>query len=207
MFQRRRSASNKPPVLFVFEVEAMPHPDSAELAALLDRYERPLVRYAQSIIGDLEGARDVVQETFITFLRRGPEQPAGADGAVNHHLEGWLFTVCRNRALDQRRKQSRIIYMEQTADCTSDEPGPGLLLERKESAGSLLRLLDQLSENQRDVIRLKFQNDLSYREIAEITKLSVGNVGFLLHTGLKKLRELLSEQPGDTFEAPIRQTL
>ena len=186
----------------------MPHPDSAELAALLDRYERPLVRYAQSIIGDLESARDVVQETFITFLRRGPEAVDGVnDAAASHHLEGWLFTVCRNRALDQRRKQSRIIYMEQTDDRTSDEPGPGLLLERKESAGSLLRLLDQLSENQRDVIRLKFQYDLAYREIAEITKLSVGNVGFLLHTGLKKLRELLSEQPTNIFDAPLRQTL
>ena len=97
--------------------------------------------------------------------------------------------------------------MEQTVDRTSEEPGPGLVLERKERAGSLLRLLDQLSENQRDVIRLKFQNDLSYREIAEITKLSVGNVGFLLHTGLKKLRELLSEEPSGAFEAPIRQTL
>jgi RNA polymerase sigma-70 factor (ECF subfamily) len=187
----------------------MPQPDPAELGALLDRYERPLVRYAQSIIGDLEGARDVVQETFITFLRRGPEgaSAASSDGAASNHLEGWLFTVCRNRALDQRRKQSRIIYMEQTDDRTSDEPGPGLMLERKESAGSLLRLLDQLSENQRDVIRLKFQNDLSYREIAEITKLSVGNVGFLLHTGLKKLRELLGEQPREAFEGPLRQAL
>ena len=187
----------------------MPHPDSAELTALLDRYERPLVRYAHSIVGDLDGARDVVQETFITFLRRGPEGGSAApnEGAAGNHLEGWLFTVCRNRALDQRRKQSRIIYMEQTDDRTSEEPGPGLMLERKESAGSLLRLLDQLSENQRDVIRLKFQNDLSYREIAEITKLSVGNVGFLLHTGLKKLRELLSEQPGDVFDAPIRTSL
>ena len=187
----------------------MPQPDPAELGALLDRYERPLVRYAQSIVGDLEAARDVVQETFITFLRRGPEGDTAPsnDGGARSHVEGWLFTVCRNRALDQRRKQSRIIYMEQTDDRTSDEPGPGLMLERKESAGSLLRLLDQLSENQRDVIRLKFQNDLSYREIAEVTKLSVGNVGFLLHTGLKKLRELLSEQPRAAFEEPLRNAL
>lgn len=46
-------------------------PDAPELTALLDRYERPLVRYAQSILGDLEAARDVVQETFIRWVRRG----------------------------------------------------------------------------------------------------------------------------------------
>ncbi len=54
--------------------------------------------------------------------------------------------------------------------------------------------MDHLSENQREVIRLKFQNDLSYKEIADITRLSVTNVGFLLHTGLKKLRALAAEQ-------------
>ena len=74
-------------------------------------------------------------------------------------------------------------------------PGPATTLERSEAATSLFRLLDALPPNQREVIRLKFQNDLSYREIAEVTQLSVTNVGFLLHTGLKKLRELLREQP------------
>ena len=80
------------------------------------------------------------------------------------------------------------------------EPGPAAVLERQESATALFRLLDSLSPNQREVIRLKFQNDLSYREIADVTRLSVTNVGFLLHTGLKKLRELLREQAPEDFD-------
>jgi len=79
-------------------------------------------------------------------------------------------------------------------------PGPAAVLEQQESASALFRLLDALSPNQREVIRLKFQNDLSYREIAEVTRLSVSNVGFLLHTGLKKLRELLREQAPEDFD-------
>jgi RNA polymerase sigma-70 factor (ECF subfamily) len=92
-------------------------------------------------------------------------------------------------------------------DRTSEDPGPAAVLERREIAGSLLRLLDELSANQREVIRLKFQNDLSYKEISEITQLSVTNVGFLLHTGLKKLRALVLAQPHDDFPLPARQAL
>ena len=51
--------------------------------------------------------------------------------------------------------------------------------------------LDRLTDNQREVIILKFQQDLSYREIQTITGLTTGNIGFLIHTGLKRLREIL----------------
>ena len=59
----------------------------------------------------------------------------------------------------------------------------------------LLKLVDQLPPNQREVIRLKFQSDMSYEEIAVVTGLSSGNVGFLLHHGLKRLR-VLAERRG-----------
>ena len=67
-------------------------------------------------------------------------------------------------------------------------------LDDKQTAGEIFRMLDRLPKNQREVVYLKFQCDLSYKEISEITKLSVTNVGFLMHTALAKLRkELLSE--------------
>lgn len=176
----------------------MPAPDAPELSALLARYERPLVRYVQSITGDLESARDVVQETFIK-LARGEMKEDREPADRSRHQEAWLFTVARNRALDHQRKFSRIIPMPLPEDRPCGAPGPAAVLEQHESATSLFRLLDALSENQREVIRLKFQNDLSYREIADITQLSVTNVGFLLHTGLKKLRVLLREQTPEDF--------
>ena len=196
----------------------------SDLIALLDRYERPLIRYACSIVGDLDSARDVVQETFIKVAQ---EKMRSADGGVRNedrdsekvngesppmphsalripHSETWLFTVTRHGALDHLRKQRRIIPMPLPDDRPSGEPGPAATLERREAATSLFRLLDALSPNQREVIRLKFQNDLSYREIADVTKLSVTNIGFLLHTGLKKLRALLREQPAPDFDLPLR---
>ncbi len=184
-------------------------PDAIELRLLLDRYERPLVRYAHAIVGDLETARDVVQEAFIQLAEgRGPAAQEGADTVDPRHTEAWLFTVCRHRAIDYQRKQSRIIPMTPfDEERRSEEPGPAAALESRELAGSLLRLMELLPANQREVIRLKFQNDLSYKEIADLTQLSVTNVGFLLHTGLKRLRVLLGETPESAFELPLRQTV
>jgi len=63
--------------------------------------------------------------------------------------------------------------------------------DQTERFAQLGSYLARLSENQRDVIILKFQQGLSYLEIHEITGLSSGNIGFLIHSGLKRLREIL----------------
>ena len=60
------------------------------------------------------------------------------------------------------------------------------------------QLMERLSSNQREVIRLKFVDDCSYKDIARITGLSIGNVGFLMHVGLRKLRDLLTEELSET---------
>jgi RNA polymerase sigma factor (sigma-70 family) len=71
---------------------------------------------------------------------------------------------------------------------------PGASIEHEENMSQVLRLMNSLPKNQREVLRLKFQGDLSYKEISEITRLSVTNVGFLIHTAIKTLRkELLTE--------------
>lgn len=71
------------------------------------------------------------------------------------------------------------------------EPTPDQAAERRDAHIQILQLMQALPESQREVVRLKFQNGLSYKEIAEVTELSVGNVGFLLHTALKTLRSRL----------------
>lgn len=150
---------------------------------VLRRHEAGLLRYAQHLLGDAEQARDVVQDTFLRLCR---EDPQSLDG----HLTEWLFTVCRNRALDIRRKERRMTTLaEDTAARTaSHEPSPAALVEQRDTAGHLLIMLTTLPRNQQEVLRLKFQNGLSYREISRITGLSVSNVGFLIHRGLTTLR-------------------
>ena len=81
--------------------------------------------------------------------------------------------------------------VERIHDKTDD---PAAEAERSEQHGEVLRFLDRLPENQREVIRLKFQGEMSYKEIAEVTDLSVSNIGFLIHAGIKRLRGLMSHQ-------------
>src|SRR3954471_14527502 len=72
---------------------------------LLRRYEGPLLQFATRITGDRERARDVVQETFVKFHR---------NGAPSHNSEAatWLFTVCRNGALNVCRKEKRMLFLD-----------------------------------------------------------------------------------------------
>ena len=72
-----------------------------------------------------------------------------------------------------------------------DEP-PGTPAEREDEYASVLAALDDLPDNQQEVIRLKFQHGMSYKQISEVTGLSVTNVGFLLHVGLKAVRRRLA---------------
>ncbi len=71
---------------------------------------------------------------------------------------------------------------------------PAAAAERKEDTQRIAAQLNALPPNQQEVVRLKFQHSLSYKEIAAVTGLSVSNVGFLIHTGLKTLREKLKER-------------
>ena len=74
-------------------------------------------------------------------------------------------------------------------------PEVSATLEQEEQLADVLKILSTLPTNQQEVLRLKFQNDLSYLEISQVTNLTVGNVGFLIHTGLKTIRERVRTQP------------
>ena len=67
-------------------------------------------------------------------------------------------------------------------------------MEQTEQLAEVLKVLTTLPSNQQEVLRLKFQGDLSYMEISQVTSLSVSNVGFLIHTGLKTIREKVQPQ-------------
>jgi RNA polymerase sigma-70 factor (ECF subfamily) len=150
----------------------------------LDRYERPLIRYALNIVGQLDDARDVVQDVFVKLSQ--------CLGTVDRErLAPWLFTVCRNRATDHLRKHHRVVVMEnETLDLEeADVARPGAELEHRETKTVIRRLLTQLPAKQREAIRLKFLAGLSYQEISDTMKTSVGNVGYLIHHGIQSLRE------------------
>jgi RNA polymerase sigma factor (sigma-70 family) len=124
----------------------------------------------------------VVQETFIKFDRNGALAP--------EKVATWLFTVCRNGALNLCRKERRLMYLEEEIiEARKDEqPMPFERMEDQEASGFLMKIVATLPPRQQEVLQLKFQNNLSYQQIAEITKTSANSVGVLIHTALKTLR-------------------
>ena len=169
----------------------MPSGPDQRIGDALHRFEAPLLRYARRILGDLERARDVVQDTFLRLCR---EDPARVDG----HLAQWLFTVCRNRALDVQRREGRLRRLDEAelSEQPSSEPTPARRLEGQETLEQVRAVLATLPGSQREVLHLKFQEHLSYQEIATVTGLTVNHVGVLVHNGLKAIRTRVDRHAG-----------
>jgi RNA polymerase sigma-70 factor (ECF subfamily) len=155
--------------------------------AVLGRFEAPLILYAAKVCGDVDRARDAVQDTFLELC-------AARRADVEPKLAEWLFTVCRNKALDLRRKESNMQSEREVMaeDRASGELEPGAAMLRGEERSHVLALVARLPRKQQEVLRLKFQGGLSYKEIASVTGDSIGNVGFLIHVALRALRERLA---------------
>lgn len=156
----------------------------------LERYERPLLRYAAAIAGAAQ-AEDIVQDTFLRLCAEDREK-------VEARLAAWLFTVCRNRAVELKRGGARTAPLpeEQEDSMQSEGEGPAEALERKESLRRVMDALDALPERQREAVLLKFSGGLSYQEMAEVLETSASNVGFILHTAMQSLRQRLAKDEG-----------
>jgi RNA polymerase sigma-70 factor (ECF subfamily) len=155
----------------------------------MDTYEAPLVRYAARHTGNLDLARDIVQDTFLRLCSAEPEQ-------IGDYLAPWLYRVCRNRALDVMKKERR---MQPLAEGQAERQASPTRNPRAEAAdaetGGLLRTaMAALPDKQQEVFRLKFQDQLSYQEISDVTGFPLNNVRYLIHTALKALREQLRGQ-------------
>src|SRR3954451_8381506 len=102
-----------------------------QMDALLRRFERPLLQYSTRILGDSDRARDVVQETFVKLQKE-------ERGQIDDAPAKWLFTVCRNGALNICRKEKRMTYLDQELLETreSEQPAPSRRWRQKKRAVS-----------------------------------------------------------------------
>ena len=161
--------------------------NDAWLGEVFREYELPLMGYATHLLGDVDRARDVVQDTFVRLCKQPREQVADC-------VRPWLYRVCRNRALDILKKENRMKTLDDaTASKTvGREAAPDAAMQSRESCATANRLIADLPSRTQEIIRLKVQGGLSYREISDLTGLSVSNAGYLLSTGLKSVRARLA---------------
>jgi RNA polymerase sigma-70 factor (ECF subfamily) len=168
------------------------------IRTLMTQWESPLIRYAMGFTRNLEKAQDVVQDTFLKLCKQDFNK-------IESYVVPWLFKVCRNRALELGRKDQRQIPInpEIIENLTSQEESPDIRAKNQDSVQQILGVMETLPSNQREVVRLKFHQDLSYKEIAKVTALSVSNVGFLIHTALKTIRKKIEQD--ETIFADLKR--
>jgi RNA polymerase sigma-70 factor, ECF subfamily len=156
------------------------------IAAVVDRFERPLLAYANRLFGCDHGkAQDAVQETFLRLCREDRK-------AIESRIAAWLFSVCRTRVIDMQRSPSHAMSSVELMPIPDPQPDASQIAETAEQSSRLASLLNTLSPRQQEVLRLRLQAELSYREIAEITGLTVSNVGFHLHAAVRSLRDAMN---------------
>jgi RNA polymerase sigma-70 factor (ECF subfamily) len=167
--------------------------DVALLHALVGQYQYRLVRYFTHLLGRSDPVDDLVQETWLRVLERG----SSYDG--RSRFEPWLFTVARNLAIDHLRKQ-RVFSLDSNDSPEQDlepllpvcnAPSPFELAARTEDAQRLTSSLQQLHPVYREALVLRFQEDLSLQEIADVLRTSVSTVASRIYRGLAALRAQL----------------
>ncbi len=158
------------------------------LSAMQD-YEKVLLRYSNSMIKDYERAQDIVQDTFLQLCKADLK-------LVEKNLKAWLFKVCRNRTLEVIRKEKKMQSLtdEQTANQVCHNSTPDIQVEKNDKFAQLLMLIDRLPQNQKEVVCLKFQSNMSYQEIADTMSLTASNVGFILHSAMKELKKMMPRE-------------
>jgi RNA polymerase sigma-70 factor (ECF subfamily) len=165
-------------------------PTPRTLEDVMEQYQSALLRYATRVLNNEDAAQDVVQEAFIRL--HGNWEKVSERGVP---LKGWLFRTTHNAAVDYIRRESRRRSLHQrqavqiepyAADCDDER-------DRAERQALVLQHLNTLKPKEREVLVLRLQEEMSYREIAAVLKRSEGYVGTLIHSATRKLSQSLRQ--------------
>jgi len=167
-----------------------------DFAAVVDRYETPLLRYVAQFLGpDPEAAEETVQEAFLQLHRHVHEHGL----ASIKNVAGWLFRVAHNLAISWLRKRQQEKKLREHAATEAlagagESAGPIDALDamvRREMCNRALTELQTLPEQHKQVVLLKIIQGFSFREIGEITGLSAGHVSYRLNQALREMSRRL----------------
>ncbi|HEY0548382.1 MAG TPA: sigma-70 family RNA polymerase sigma factor [Verrucomicrobiae bacterium] len=154
--------------------------------------EAPLLSYALRLLKEPAMAQDVVQEAFVR---------CHAEFKSVRDPRRWLFRTVHNLALNQHRRDSKVIPLHPPGgesssvefNLTDPQPLPDEYITRLEHIGLVRLSLGALDERSRELVRMKFDEDLSYKEMSARTGLTVSNIGYLLHHALKSIEAELAK--------------
>jgi RNA polymerase sigma-70 factor (ECF subfamily) len=167
-----------------------PEPDDLSLEGVMEQYQSALLRYATRVLNNQTAAQDVVQEAFIRLHAHWDSVTARGSG-----LKGWLFRTTHNAAVDYIRKESRrrLLHQRQAQEVEWFQSAYENQSDQNEQYTLVLQHLNVLKPKEREVLVLRLQEGMSYKEIAAVIQRSEGYVGTLIHAATKKLSQRLHQ--------------
>jgi RNA polymerase sigma-70 factor (ECF subfamily) len=176
-------------------MEGVRRGDGRAIAALYDRYHGLVFSLGLRMLGDREGAEELVQEAFLRAWRQaGTYQPSLG------RLSNWLLGIARNLAVDELRRRGARPQrsggdpeeqLAQVASTSTDDPAEQLAISTRRD--EVRRALDALPPAQRQVMELAYYSGLTQSEIAAQLNDPLGTVKTRMRLATQKLRELLRE--------------
>ena len=165
--------------------------DEQAFEELYNRFAKELYRYTASRIPE-QHASDLVSEIFFRVWKKLPT----FEGHVQGQFSAWMFTIAHHLVIDFYRTNKESLPIDDGMEIVDEDSGsdPTHMLETETDFDRTQEALQKLPEKQREALILRYINDISLPDIAEIMHEKEGNVRILLHRGLKRLRELLETE-------------
>ena len=180
--------------------------DPELLHQLIETYQHRLMRYLMFLTGKREVAEDLFQEVWIRVLRRGSQYNGKA------RFDTWIFTIARNLVIDLSRKRTMASLDEMREggederpfEAAEERPSPLDTYEWKENAAELAEVLGGLEPNYREVLTLRFHEEMSLDQIATLTSAPLSTVKSRLYRGLAALKPALIRLRSQPKRAEVR---
>ena len=168
--------------------------DHEALVTVFDRYAPALYKYARRLTGDCAEADDIVGDVFTLLLKHLKEGKGPRD-----NLRSYLYQVAYHKVVDHARERKHLTPVESEMDLGSGESLPSQHEHQEEMDAVEAIILNQLTEDQRHVIVLRFIEDFSIKETAEITGKDANNVKIIQNRAITRLRQVLGRQDEATL--------
>ena len=167
--------------------------DPELLDYLIETYQHRLMRYLMFLTSKREVAEDLFQEVWIRVLRRGSQYNGKA------RFDTWIFTIARNLVIDLSRKRTMASLDEMREggederpfEIAEESPSPLQRYEFKENAAELAQIMLTLEPSYREVLTLRFHEEMSLDQIATLTCAPLSTVKSRLYRGLAALKPTL----------------
>ena len=143
-------------------VQKIAQGDKAAMRQLYETHAGPLESFVRNWLADPTQAADLVHETMLVVWKNADRFEGRSS------LKSWVFSIARNKSIDNNRRNTRIRYTDDVPETVDDQISADDMIEAAQNADSLRAAMLELSESHRRVLHLAFFEDLKYEEIAEI---------------------------------------